>query len=113
MNEGKGIISGYPQSMIDILGKSNIASVHGVDHKNMRGALLQLVNPNILKHQIIPKIDEFMRTHLNNWTNQVIDIQEKTKQVSFFALQYIITFHILPTYFWPNGIVVSHQLGTL
>lgn len=29
MNEAKGLVPGYPQSMLDILGKCNIATVHG------------------------------------------------------------------------------------
>lgn len=81
MNEGKGILPGYPQSMLDILGKSNIAAVHGSAHKNMRGALLSLVSPSVIRDQILSKIDEFMRSHLLNWNNQIIDIQEKTKEV--------------------------------
>ena len=81
MSESKGILPGYPQSMLDILGKSNIAAVHGPAHKNMRGALLSLVSPAIIKHQILPKIDEFMTSHLSNWTDKIIDIQQKTKEV--------------------------------
>ncbi|CAH1413229.1 unnamed protein product [Lactuca virosa] len=85
MNEGKGILPGYPQSMLDILGKSNIAAVHGSAHKNMRGALLSLVSPSIIREQILSKIDEFMRSHLLNWNNQIIDIQEKTKEMALLS----------------------------
>nr|XP_043617992.1 cytochrome P450 85A1-like [Erigeron canadensis] len=82
MNESKGFVPGYPQSMVDILGKSNIGSVQGVDHKNIRGSYLHLMNPTIIKHKIIPQIDDFIRTYLSTWTNQVIDIQEKTEQMT-------------------------------
>ncbi|KVI02616.1 cytochrome P450 [Cynara cardunculus var. scolymus] len=85
MNESKGILPGYPQSMLDILGKSNIAAVHGPAHKNMRGALLSLVSPTIIKDKILPKIDDFMRSHLSNWSHQVIDIQEKTKEMALLS----------------------------
>ncbi|TQD83302.1 hypothetical protein C1H46_031159 [Malus baccata] len=34
MNEAKGLVPGYPQSMLDILGKCNIAAVHGSTHKD-------------------------------------------------------------------------------
>ena len=81
MNEAKGLVPGYPQSMLDILGKCNIAAVHGSTHKYMRGALLALISPTIIRDQLLPKIDEFMRNHLNNWDNQIINIQEKTKEV--------------------------------
>ncbi|KAJ0692495.1 putative cytochrome P450 [Helianthus annuus] len=85
MSESKGILPGYPQSMLEILGKSNIAAVHGPAHKTMRGALLSLVSPTIIKQQILPTIDQFMRSHLSSWTNQIIDIQEKTKEMALLS----------------------------
>ncbi|KAE8673184.1 Cytochrome P450 85A1 [Hibiscus syriacus] len=80
MNEAKGLVPGYPQSMLDILGKCNIAAVHGSTHKLMRGALLALINPTMIREQLLPKTDEFMTTFLTDWDNKVIDIQEKTKE---------------------------------
>lgn len=85
MNEAKGLVPGYPQSMLDILGKCNIAAVHGSTHKYMRGALLALINPTMIRDQILPKIDEFMRSHLTGWDNQVINIQEKTKEMALLS----------------------------
>lgn len=81
MNEAKGLVPGYPQSMLDILGKCNIAAVHGSNHKYMRGALVALVSPSMIKAHLLPKIDDFMRSHLSNWDGKVIDIQQKTKEV--------------------------------
>lgn len=81
MNESKGLVPGYPQSMLDILGKCNIAAVHGLAHRHMRGALLALVSSNVIRDRLLPKIDVFMRSHLSNWEDRVIDIQEKTKEV--------------------------------
>ncbi|KAL8161165.1 hypothetical protein V2J09_012654 [Rumex salicifolius] len=83
MNESKGLVPGYPQSMLDILGKCNIAAVHGSTHKYMRGALLSLISPTMIKDQILPKIDEFMRSHLTNWADQIVDIQHKSKEMAF------------------------------
>lgn len=83
MNESKGLVPGYPQSMLDILGKCNIAAVHGGAHKLMRAALLAVVSPTMIKDRLLPKVDEFMRSHLRNWDQQIIDIQEKTKEVNF------------------------------
>ncbi|KAE8021830.1 hypothetical protein FH972_007685 [Carpinus fangiana] len=85
MNEAKGLVPGYPQSMLDILGKCNIAAVHGSTHKYMRGALLALISPTLIREQLLPKIDEFMRTHLSNWDNQIINIQEKTKEMALLS----------------------------
>ncbi|XP_009596988.1 cytochrome P450 85A1 [Nicotiana tabacum] len=85
VNEAKGLVPGYPQSMLDILGKCNIAAVHGSAHKYMRGALLSLISPTMIRDQLLPKIDEFMRSHLTNWDNKVIDIQEKTNKMAFLS----------------------------
>ncbi|XP_077216034.1 cytochrome P450 85A1-like isoform X1 [Tasmannia lanceolata] len=82
MNEGKGLVPGYPQSMLDILGKCNIAAVHGSLHKTMRGAMLSLINPTMIKDQILPKIDQFMRFHVSNWNEKIINIQDKTKEMA-------------------------------
>ncbi|XP_048327665.2 cytochrome P450 85A isoform X2 [Ziziphus jujuba] len=85
MNEAKGLVPGYPQSMLDIMGKCNIAAVHGSTHKYMRGSLLALVSPTLIRSQLLPKIDQFMRAHLSGWDNQVINIQEKTKEMAFLS----------------------------
>lgn len=85
VNEAKGLVPGYPQSMLDILGKSNIAAVHGSAHKHMRGALLSLISPTMIREHLLPTIDEFMRSHLSNWGGSVIDIQEKTKEMAFLS----------------------------
>ncbi|KAM3250540.1 cytochrome 85A3 [Capsicum chacoense] len=85
-NEAKGLVPGYPQSMLDILGKFNIAAVHGAAHKHMRGALLSMISPTMIKEQLFPKMDEFMRSHLSNWDScNVIDIQQKTKEMALFS----------------------------
>ncbi|KAK3004868.1 hypothetical protein RJ639_019536 [Escallonia herrerae] len=85
MNESKGFVPGYPQSMLDILGKCNIAAVHGSTHRHMRGALLALVSPSMIREQLLPKIDEFMRSHLSKWDDKVIDIQEKTNEMALLS----------------------------
>ncbi|XP_058070512.1 cytochrome P450 85A-like [Magnolia sinica] len=85
MNEGKGLVPGYPQSMLDILGKCNIAAVHGSLHKTMRGAMLTLISPTMIRDQLLPKIDGFMRSHLSNWGGQIINIQEKTKEMALLS----------------------------
>ncbi|KAG9439160.1 hypothetical protein H6P81_019325 [Aristolochia fimbriata] len=85
MNEAKGLIPGYPKSMLDILGESNLAAVSGPLHKNLRGALLGLISPSMIRLQLLPKIDEFMRSHLSGWTDKVINIQEKTKEMALLS----------------------------
>lgn len=82
MNEGKGLVPGYPQSMLDILGKCNIAAVHGSAHKRIRGSLLSLIGPLVIKDELLPKIDKLMRSFLENWNGEsTIDIQERTNEV--------------------------------
>ncbi|KAF5725420.1 cytochrome P450 85A [Tripterygium wilfordii] len=85
MNESKGLVPGYPKSMLDILGKCNIAAVHGSTHKHMRGALLALISPTMIRDQLLPKIDDFMRTHLTSWDNKIINIQDKTKEMALLS----------------------------
>nr|GMC59490.1 cytochrome P450 85A1 [Ipomoea batatas] len=71
--------------MLDILGKCNIAAVHGAAHKHMRGALLSLISPSMIRYQLLPKIDEFMRSHVSTWDRKVIDIQDKTNKMAFLS----------------------------
>lgn len=84
LNEGKGLVPGYPQSMLDILGKCNIAAVSGSAHKSFRGALLSIISPTMIKNHLLPKVDDFMRSHLCDWDGQTVDIQEKTKEVCLY-----------------------------
>ncbi|OVA14584.1 Cytochrome P450 [Macleaya cordata] len=85
LNEGKGLVPGYPQSLLDVLGKGNIAAVHDAAHKSIRGALLTLINPTTIKDQLLPKIDDFVRSHLSNWDGKIIDIQEKTREMALLS----------------------------
>ncbi|XP_043706110.1 cytochrome P450 85A1-like isoform X2 [Telopea speciosissima] len=85
LNEGKGLVPGYPQSMLDILGKSNIAAVHGSAHKKIRGALLNIISPTMIKDHLLLRIDAFMKSHLSNWDGKIIDIQEKTKEMALLS----------------------------
>jgi brassinosteroid-6-oxidase 2 len=80
-SEGRGFVPGYPQSMLDILGRNNIAAVQGPLHRAMRGAMLSLVRPAMIRSSLLPKIDAFMRSHLAAWSSAVVDIQAKTKEV--------------------------------
>ena len=90
MNEGKGLVPGYPQSLLDVMGKTNIAAVHGSAHKFIRGSLLSLVGTAAIKDQLFPDIDKFMRIILNNWDGETIDIQEKANEVYNHNLRSVI-----------------------
>ncbi|ERN17869.1 hypothetical protein AMTRI_Chr10g226630 [Amborella trichopoda] len=91
LNEGKGFVAGYPQSMFDILGEWNIAAVHGPLHKAMRGVMFQLTNNNMIRDHLLLDIDHFMRTHHSNWANSVLDIQEMTKKMALLlALKQVL-----------------------
>lgn len=104
MNEGKGLVPGYPQSMLDILGKCNIAAVDGPLHKTMRGAMLGLINPPMIRDHLLHKIDQFMRSHLTDWSNKIIDIQQKTKEVYFLSFLFFLCFFVLiQCWFFADG----------
>ncbi|PKA50367.1 Cytochrome P450 85A [Apostasia shenzhenica] len=81
MNEGKGLVPGYPQSMLNIMGKWNIAAVSGSLHKAIRSSMLGLISPTVIRSQHLSKIDENMRYFLCDWNGKLIDIQEKTKEM--------------------------------
>ncbi|CDP00456.1 unnamed protein product [Coffea canephora] len=84
LNEAKGLVPGYPQSSLDILGKHNIAAVSGFAHKQIRGSAMLLIGPSTVKEQLLPKIDKYMRLFLQNWDGKAIDIQEKSQEMAFF-----------------------------
>ncbi|BAF12537.1 cytochrome P450 85A1 [Oryza sativa Japonica Group] len=88
-SEGRGFVPGYPQSMLDILGRNNIAAVQGPLHRAMRGAMLSLVRPAMIRSSLLPKIDAFMRSHLAAWSSSsssaVVDIQAKTKEMALLS----------------------------
>ncbi|XP_044489546.1 cytochrome P450 85A-like [Mangifera indica] len=82
MNEGKGIVPGYPKSMKTIIGERNVAAVYGSTHKYIRGSMLSLINPAAIKTQLLSKMDKLMRSYLHNWQGKTIDIQEKTNEMA-------------------------------
>lgn len=86
-NESKGLVPGYPQSMLDILGTCNMAAVHGSSHRLMRGSLLSLISSAMMRDHILPKVDYFMRSYLGQWSElENVDIQDKTKHVCSLTL---------------------------
>ncbi|KAE9605590.1 hypothetical protein Lal_00025543 [Lupinus albus] len=89
-NEGKGLVPGYPVSMRNILGNSNIAEVHGALHKRIRGSILSFIGPAAIRDHLLPEVDKFMRYFLHNWADKTIDIQDKTKQMAFFVSMKLI-----------------------
>ncbi|XP_027361044.1 cytochrome P450 85A-like isoform X1 [Abrus precatorius] len=89
-NEAKGLVPGYPVSMRNILGKSNIAEVHGALHKRIRGSILSFIGPAAIRGHLLPEVDKFMTSFLDNWDDKTIDIQQKTKQMAFFVSMKLI-----------------------
>ncbi|KAL6505661.1 hypothetical protein OROHE_023040 [Orobanche hederae] len=85
LNESKGLVPGYPQSMLDILGTNNIAAVFGSNHKYIRNNLLSLIGIPSIRHRILSRIDKYTRLHLSNWDGMNIDIQEKTMDMVFYV----------------------------
>lgn len=81
LNEGKGLVPGYPPSMRNIIGNKNIAAVHGATHKYIRGSLLSLIGPPVIKDHLLQQVDGLTRSFLHNWDGKTIDIQDKTNEV--------------------------------
>lgn len=82
MNESKGFVPGYPKAMHNILGQNNICAVHGSPHKILRGSLLSLISPIMIKESLLPRIDNVIRYLVDGLNGKTIDIQEKTEEVS-------------------------------
>ncbi|CAA7399348.1 unnamed protein product [Spirodela intermedia] len=88
MNEGRGLVPGYPQAMAEILGEWNVAAVHGAFHRVVRGALLSVVGPAAVRERLFPTLDEFIRSHLCDWGGSggggaTVDVQEKAREMAF------------------------------
>ncbi|XP_057766780.1 cytochrome P450 85A1-like [Salvia miltiorrhiza] len=83
LNEAKGLIPGYPKSMLDILGQRNIAAVYGSKHKFIRKNLMSLVGAPLIKDRLLPNLDKYIRLHLSNWDDMLIDVQQKSTDMAF------------------------------
>ncbi|KAI4358002.1 hypothetical protein L6164_001911 [Bauhinia variegata] len=90
LNEAKGLVPGYPVSMMDMIGSRNIFAVHGVDHKRIRGSLSTALGPAAIRVHLLPIIDKYTKSFLDNWAGKIIDIQEKTKEMSFLVAMRLI-----------------------
>lgn len=82
MNEAKGLIPSYPDSMINTLGKHNIGAISGPIHKHIRGSFLSLVSPPVIRSSLFPTIDKSVRVMINKWADRTIDIQKEANDVS-------------------------------
>ena len=93
LNEGKGLVPGYPPSMRNIIGDKNIAAVHGPTHKIIRGSLLSLIGPPVIKDHGLHQVDRTMRSFLHNFGDDIdngkptsiVDIQEKTNEMALLV----------------------------
>ncbi|KAG0494763.1 hypothetical protein HPP92_005757 [Vanilla planifolia] len=90
LNEGKGLVPGYPQSMLDILGRWNIAAVTGPAHKALRSSLLGLISPTSIRGHLLSKINDHISSFLSGWNGQVVDIQERTKKMWLLSVLKLI-----------------------
>ncbi|KAG9439161.1 hypothetical protein H6P81_019326 [Aristolochia fimbriata] len=86
MNEAKGLVPGYPKSMVNLLGQWNLAAVTGSPHKTLRGAMLGLINPSMIRLHLLVKVDEFMRSHISDWNDKTIDLRQKTKDMALLSI---------------------------
>ncbi|CAA6659796.1 unnamed protein product [Spirodela intermedia] len=66
MNEGKGLVPGYPRAMTVILGEGNVSAVHGPVHRVVRGALMS-DRPGRRERPALPTVDEFIGSRLYSW----------------------------------------------
>ncbi|KAJ3692477.1 hypothetical protein LUZ60_012827 [Juncus effusus] len=89
-HESKGFKPGYPQSMTNILGKWNFTNLTGTEHKAMRGVLMSLITAPAMKEQLLPKINEFMESYIQDWSGRVLDLQDKSNEVVMLLILKIV-----------------------
>lgn len=88
LNEDKGIVPGYPKANADILGPYNIAYVDGSLHKHIRGSLMSVIGPNMIRYNLMHKLDRSVHSFLSHWeAGSVVELQDKTKEVMTSLMQ--------------------------
>ena len=82
MNENKGVVIGYPRQAIALVGQWP----SGPHHKSVRCVVMSLVGPCAIREQLLPKLYPFMQSYLSGLGGQIVDIQERTREVNRFSL---------------------------
>ncbi|XP_051149270.1 cytochrome P450 85A1-like [Andrographis paniculata] len=84
-NESKGIVPGYPKSMVDILGQ-NISTVSGDAHRIISKNLLSLVGAPAIKDNIFHNVVAHTFDFISSWDGITLDFQEKALEFAFMVM---------------------------
>ncbi|KAL4569935.1 hypothetical protein LXL04_025583 [Taraxacum kok-saghyz] len=83
-NEFKLVISSWPTSSVELMGKNSIMEKQGESHRCLRGIIASTLTPSGLQ-EIVPKMCDSIQKHLqNNWNHrEEISLHRSTKLITF------------------------------
>ncbi|KAI3728630.1 hypothetical protein L6452_17269 [Arctium lappa] len=83
-NEFKLVVSSWPTSSVELMGKNSIMEKQGDSHRCLRGIIASTLAPAAL-HAIVPRICTSIHKHLSkNWQhNKEISLHRSTKMITF------------------------------
>ncbi|KAH7433286.1 hypothetical protein KP509_07G062700 [Ceratopteris richardii] len=81
--EGTLFKSGYPRSILSIIGMHNTTEIHGNTHKVVRNVILNVVSSRIRDDKVISYISDEIVQRMNAWDGQIVRFQEEATRLSF------------------------------
>nr|GEX79427.1 taxadiene 5-alpha hydroxylase [Tanacetum cinerariifolium] len=90
-NEFKLVISSWPTSSVELMGKNSIMEKQGDSHRCLRGIIASTLGPSGLQ-EIVPRMCSSIQKHLQrNWQNrEEISLHKSTKILTFaIVLEYL------------------------
>lgn len=83
-NEFKLVISSWPTSSVELMGKNSIMEKQGESHRCLRGIIASSLGPTGL-HEIVPRMCDSIQKHLQkNWLHsEEISLHRSTKVITF------------------------------
>ncbi|KAL7601844.1 hypothetical protein Lser_V15G20930 [Lactuca serriola] len=102
-NEFKLVISSWPTSSVELMGKNSIMEKQGESHRCLRGIIASTLTPSGLQ-EIVPRMCDSIQKHLQkNWNHQdEISLHRSTKMVTFtIVLECLFGIRIEPELMFP------------
>ncbi|KAI3698301.1 hypothetical protein L2E82_41751 [Cichorium intybus] len=102
-NEFKLVISSWPTSSVELMGKNSIMEKQGESHRCLRGIIASSLGPTGL-HEIVPRMCDSIQKHLQkNWLHsEEISLHRSTKVITFnIVLECLFGIKIEPESMFP------------
>ncbi|KAH7433287.1 hypothetical protein KP509_07G062700 [Ceratopteris richardii] len=85
--EGTLFKSGYPRSILSIIGMHNTTEIHGNTHKVVRNVILNVVSSRIRDDKVISYISDEIVQRMNAWDGQIVRFQEEATRAKRKVVQ--------------------------